>query len=351
MVNWQEFLMREFYGNTIQDYLIAIAVIIASIIIMQVFKFYIIKKLKKLAKKTKTNVDDMVIEIFNKLHWPFYLLIALYIGIRTLSFPELIYKIANAILLIAITYYVAKSAGAIIEFVMSRLGNKKSNEEIDKTAVGFMNKLIKIVIWVMAILLILSNLGYNITTLIAGLGIGGLAIAFALQNVLADVFASISIYFDKPFKVGDFIIIGDDMGIVKKVGIKTTRIQTLQGQELIVSNRELTETRINNYKRMEKRRVIFSFGVVYNTNPKNLEKIKKITLDIINKTPHAKADRVHFKSFGDFSLNFEAVYYVDSQDYNLYMDVQEKINLGLSKEFAKEKIEFAYPTQTIYLNK
>ena len=214
-----------------------------------------------------------------------------------------------------------------------------------------LNKIIKGVLWAVAVIIILSNFGYNVSALAAGLGIGGLAIAFAMQNILSDVFASFSIYFDKPFRIGDFIIVGDDLGTVKHIGIKTTRIQTLQGQELIISNKELTETRVNNYKKMERRRISFTFGVEYGTKLKQLKKISSIVKEILDKIKIADLDRVHFKQFGDFSLNFEVVYYVNKPDYLTYMDTQQEINFALKERFEKEGIVFAFPTQTIYLNK
>ena len=185
----------------------------------------------------------------------------------------------------------------------------------------------------------------------AGLGIGGIAIAFALQNILSDIFASFSIYFDKPFKVDDFIIIGDDKGVVKKIGIKSTRIQTLQGEELVISNKELTESRVHNYKKMERRRIVFVFGVTYETPTEKVKKIPSIIKDIIEKTELADIDRVHFKEFADFSLNFEVVYYLKTSDYAEYMDTQQEINLAMKEHFEKEQIEFAYPTQTVFVHK
>jgi len=197
----------------------------------------------------------------------------------------------------------------------------------------------------------LSNFGYNISTLIAGLGIGGVAIALALQNILTDIFASFSIYFDKPFQTGDFIIVGNDLGVVKKIGIKTTRLQTLQGEELVISNKELTETRIHNYKKMQKRRIVFNFGLTYDTSSAKLKKVLQILKGIIDKIEIAELDRVHFNKFGDFSLNFEVVYYLASSDYNEYMDTQQAINLAIKEKFEKDGIKFAYPTQTVFVNK
>ena len=197
----------------------------------------------------------------------------------------------------------------------------------------------------------IQNLGYNVSGLLAGVGIGGIAIAFALQNVLADVFASITIYFDKPFKVGDYIVIGADSGTVKNIGIKSTRIQTLQGQELVVSNKELTEARIHNYKKMKTRRVVFEFGVEYDTPTKKMKKIPGMLDKIFKKVDGADMERVHFKSFGDSALLYEVVYYISTKEYKIYMDIQEEMNLELKQAFEKEKISMAYPTQTLYLKK
>ena len=187
--------------------------------------------------------------------------------------------------------------------------------------------------------------------LIAGLGIGGLAVGLALQGILGDLFSAFTIYFDKPFEEGDFIIIGNDMGTIKHIGIKSTRIQALGGQELVISNSELTSTRVNNYKKMDTRRVVFGFGLEYKTSVAKLEKIKKIVEGVVKKEKHSTLDRVHFKGFGDSSLDFEVVYYVDSNDYNIYMDVQEKINLGIKGLIEKEGVSFAFPSRTVYTKK
>jgi small-conductance mechanosensitive channel len=165
------------------------------------------------------------------------------------------------------------------------------------------------------------------------------------------LFAAFIIYFDKPFKEDDFIIIGNDMGVVKEIGLKSTRIQALGGQELVMSNTELVNSRINNYKQMKKRRVVFGFGVKYDTGEAKLKKIKSIVTKIFKSVKDVDFDRVHFKEFGDFSLNYEVVYYVDKSDYNIYMDKQEEINMKIYSEFEKAGIDFAFPTQTIRIQK
>ncbi|MEQ8215048.1 MAG: mechanosensitive ion channel family protein, partial [Smithellaceae bacterium] len=199
------------------------------------------------------------------------------------------------------------------------------------------------------LLLILDNLGFNITSLVAGLGIGGVAVALAVQNILGDLFASLSIVIDKPFVVGDFIVIDQLRGTVEHVGLKTTRLRSLSGEQLIFSNNDLLKSRIQNFKRMTERRVVFGFGVTYQTPQDKLPLINGIVREIIEKQEHVNFDRVHFKEFGNSALNFEVVYIVKDQDYNLYMNIQQAINLEMFRRFQEEKIEFAYPTQTLFV--
>jgi len=337
----------------VRNYLIALAVFGAAIGVIKLFKQLIIARLRKIATKTKTDFDDLVIKIVAGVGWPFYLILSLWLALQFIHPIDLIQKVLRWGVVIIVTYYAVRAIQRIIDYTTRKVIEKRQKEEkvSDTTVIDLLGKILKASLWVIAIILILSNLGYNISTLIAGLGIGGVAIAFALQNILVDIFAAFSIYFDKPFQIGDFIIVGGDLGVVKKIGIKTTRIQTLQGEELVVSNRELTETRVHNYKKMEKRRIAFGFGVKYETPTEKLKGIPQIVRDIIAKVELADIDRVHFKKFGDFSLDFEVVYYLRSSDYNKYMDTQQEINLAIKEKFEKEGVEMAYPTQTLYLNK
>ncbi|KPJ56327.1 hypothetical protein AMJ49_05180 [Parcubacteria bacterium DG_74_2] len=348
-----EILNFEILGNLVQDYLLALAVFTAAVIALKVFKHFIIEKLKKLAEKTKTDIDDLLIKIIQNIGWPFYFFLPLYVASQFIQVPGFIAAVLYYAVFITIVYYVIKGCQDLIDFSAQKiiLQRQKQEERIDTSVIDILTKILKGALWGIALVIVLSNFGYDVSALIAGLGIGGIAIAFALQNVLVDIFASFSIYFDKPFQVGDFIVLGDDKGVVKKIGIKSTRIQTLQGEELVVSNKELTEARVRNYKRMEKRRIVFGFGVTYETPTEKLKIIPDIIREIIEKAELAEIDRVHFKEFGDFSLNFEVVYFLNSSDYNDYMNTQQEINLAIKQRFEQEKIEMAYPTQTIFLNK
>jgi small-conductance mechanosensitive channel len=217
------------------------------------------------------------------------------------------------------------------------------------TTISALGLLARVVVWVLVILLILTNAEVKIGPLLAGLGVGGIAVALAVQTVLKDLLASLSILLDKPFVVGDFLIVGDLMGAVEHIGLKTTRIRSLSGEQLVFSNNDLLESRVRNFGRMRERRVVFKLGVTYQTTRDQLAKIPGIIKAAIASQAKTRFDRSHFNEYGNFSLNVETVYYVGVPDYNTYMDVQQAINLAINEQFEKEGIEFAYPTQTIFL--
>jgi len=343
------------FENTGVDFLTAFAIFAGGLIVLRIFREIVLARLKIAAEKTKTDLDDIIIKIVQEINPPFYFLVSVYAGLKFLAMPEIASKIIDGLFLLAIVFQVARGVQIFIDYwTQKMIGGKAKDdgsEAKNKAAVKNIGSILKFILWVFAVLVLLSNWGINITSLIAGLGVGGIAVAFALQNVLGDIFSSFSIVFDKPFQIGDFIIIGSDMGVVEKIGIKSTRLRTLQGQELIISNRELTDARVNNYKRMESRRIAFGFSALYETPTEKLKKIPEIVKNIIEKEEFAKLDRVHFKEFGDFSLNFEVVYYVSVPDYTEYMNTQQSINFALKDEFEKEGIEFAYPTQTLLIKK
>ncbi|PKP58074.1 MAG: mechanosensitive ion channel protein MscS [Candidatus Altiarchaeales archaeon HGW-Altiarchaeales-1] len=350
--NSTDILAYPIVGNSIGEYIVALVIFVLAIGILKIFKYWVIRKLKKLSYKTKTDLDDFVINSIDKVGWPFYVLLSLYFAMMFIKIPEHIGTFMYYFILLSIIYYAVRILQDVIDYITHKTIQRRREEkgEEDTSVIELLSRILKFSLWLIAALLILSNF-YDISVLIAGLGIGGLAIAIALQSVLADIFASFSIYFDKPFKRGDFIIVGNDMGVVKHTGIKTTRLESLWGQEIVISNQELTSSRINNYKKMEKRRIVFKCGVIYETSTEKLKMILKIIKDIFDKIELADLNRVHFKEFGDFSLNFEIVYYVNSSDYNKYMDIQQDINFAIRERFEKEGIEFAYPTQMVFIKK
>ena len=347
----QGFWEYRFLNNTMADWCIAFIIISILLIIIRLAQSLVIGKLKVVALRTRTTIDDFAISIIQSSVMPLLYVLAFYTGLHYLNFAAKVQSAGHIAMLVVATFFVLRIINVFISYLFRQsLLKRGQNEQREKQSKGIL-LIIQIVVWVIGFLFLIDNLGYNITTLIAGLGIGGIAIALAAQTILGDLFSYLVIFFDKPFEIGDFIIIDDKMGTVEYIGIKTTRIRTLGGEQLICSNTDLTNSRVHNYKRMQERRVVFSFGVVYSTAAGKLKTIPQVVRDIIESMEEARFDRAHFKDFGDFSLNFEVVYYVLSADYNVYMDKQQSINLRLFELFEKEKIEFAFPTRTLFVNK
>jgi len=346
----KELLAQEYYGNTVQQYAIALLIIIGGILFVRIFRSRLLKQIKKWAEKTETKFDDYLIRGIEKFGLPILVFVAIYSGLSYLVFSEKADKFIDNSMVVVITIYVIRLFSAFIRLALeSYIGKQEGGLEKLKQLNGIM-LMINALIWAVGLLFLFDNLGYNVTTIVAGLGIGGIAIALAAQNILGDLFNYFVIFFDRPFEVGDFITVDDKKGTVEHIGIKTTRLLSVNGEQLAFSNSDLTKSRIHNYKRMERRRVVFSLGVVYSTTHEKLQKIPTIIKDIITNQELATFDRAHFASFGTYSLNFEVVYFIESADYMPYMDTQEGINLKIFKAFDEEKIEFAYPTQTILVN-
>jgi len=339
-----------FLGNTLKQYVFAAVGFLVFLLIFKVLQALIIHRLKAMAQKTVTDIDDTLIEIVNILKPPFYSFLAFYLAVQFLTLEAFVQKFINAALIILITAQIVIAAQILIDY-LARRSMGKERDKGARAAVGVIKILVKVGIWIGGVLTILSNLGINITSLIAGLGIGGIAVALALQNILSDLFSSFSIFFDKPFEVGDFVIVGEHMGIVEKIGIKTTRLRALQGEEIVIANRELTSARIQNFKKMSERRVVFTFGVTYETPSTQLKTIPETVKKIIASIELVRFDRAHFKQFDDSALTFEVVYHVGVADYNQYMDVQQEINLRLKDALEQQSVSMAYPTQTVYLRK
>lgn len=337
--------------NTVRDWGIALGIVAAAIIILRLTQFIVVKRLRSFAKKTKTTIDDFVISVIQRSVMPLLYVLAFYFGLKYLKFPERVLAIEHIAIMLVTTFFILRAITSFIAYLFKQtLVKYEGNKQREKQSRGIL-LIIQVIIWLLGFLFLIDNLGYDITTIIAGLGIGGIAIALAAQTILGDLFSYLVIFFDKPFEVGDFIIVDDKMGTVEYVGIKTTHIRTLSGEQLICSNTDLTNSRVHNYKRMQERRIVFSFGVVYSTPADKLKKIPGMVKDIISSLEGTRFDRAHFQTFGDFSLNFEVVYYVLSPDYNVYMDTQQTINFKLFDLFEKEKIEFAFPTQTLYVSR
>jgi small-conductance mechanosensitive channel len=343
-------LNHVFYGNEIQTWLVALGIAAGSLLVLRLVEAFVIARLQRLTKRTSTVIDDIVIASIRKTKLIYLLIVAIYLGSRALDLPERVHSFGWKTLIVASLL----QAGVWVSVGLQMwLEHYRQIEEdgANRTTMNALSFIGRIALWATILLLILDNLGIDVTALVAGLGIGGIAIALAVQNILGDLFASLSIVLDKPFVNGDFVIVGDLMGAVEHIGIKTTRVRSLSGEQLIFSNADLLTSRIRNFGRMQQRRVVFSVGVTYQTPAEKLEAVTKIIEEAIETQDQTRFDRSHFASYGDFSLNFETVYYVLSADYNIYMDIQQAINLQIYRRFGEEGIEFAYPTQTLFVEK
>jgi len=348
---YKDVLNKTFFHNTVANYLTFLLVLIVSIIITTLLKILIFDRLKKWAEKTENKFDDFLIAVIRKTLLPLLYFGAFYLSTQTLFLGVFITKTIRILGFVLLTILGIRFLIVTIEYAIKSYWIKRGADEATVSKVKGVLPAINVVIWGIGIVFLLDNLGVKISTVVAGLGIGGVAIALASQAILGDLFCYFAILFDHPFEVGDFIIIEDFMGTIEHIGIKSTRIRSLGGEQLVFSNTDLTKSRLRNYKRMEKRRVIFRIGVVYQTSLEKLKEIPPIIRNIITNINDTVFDRVHFFSYGDFSLIYEIVYYVLSNDYNKYMDVQQEINFRIKEEFDKRSIEFAYPTQTLYLSK
>jgi len=344
-----------FFGNSGWDYTLALVWFLGLMTAFKIFKMVVVARLKHLSRKTKSDIDDFAIQVVNELKPPFYLLIAFYFAIRPLELNDLVHKIAFGLFTAVLIFQAILVLQKIIDYILEKklLQNVEGRDDAKnkKAAIRLLSQIFKVFLWVIGFLMILSNLGVDVTSLVAGLGIGGIAIAFALQGILGDLFASFSIFLDQPFKVGDYVEAGTEAGTVKKVGVKTSRIETANGEELVVANTDIASSRLRNFSNMTKRRVRMNLGVTYDTGSKKLEKIPGIIEKIVKSEKDVRFVRAKFDSFGDSALMFKITYYVKSSDMELYSDIKARINLAIYKEFEKNKIEFAFPSQTVYLSK
>jgi small-conductance mechanosensitive channel len=347
----EEFLNQIYFGNTILKYIEALGIFVLVIILVKIFRLIVLRKLKKWAEKTKTTIDDFILVGIKKSVVPIIYYSAIFLSVRSLNLSDSARSILDILSIIVVTFFIIRLITSTLDF--SIISYTAKQDEGDKKAkqLKSISALARIIIWGVALVFLLDNLGFDISAVVAGLGIGGIAVALAAQSILGDLFSYFIIFFDRPFELGDYIKIGDKNGTVEHIGIKTTRIRALSGEQLVFSNTDLTSSRLHNFKKLQKRRKVFMLGVIYETPAEKLKMIPDIVKDIITEEEKSDYDRGHFKTFGDFSLNFEFVYYVLSPDYATYMDTQHNINMKIFNKFKEEGIEFAYPTQLVYVNK
>jgi len=351
-VDYRELLEFKILGNTLLNLAAGVIVTLAVYFLLLSVKRLLAKYLKLASQKTETDLDDLAAELVGRTWKLNMFAIALMAGSLFLSLPGKVEFLLGGLASVALFTQLGLWGNGVIAYIINRKGAAADKDEgISMSAYSAISWIARAVLWAFVALLALNNLGIEVTALVAGLGISGIAVALAVQNILGDLFASLSIVLDKPFVVGDFVIVGDLMGVVQHVGIKTTRLKSISGEQIVFSNTDLLGSRIRNYRRMQERRVIFGLGVTYQTTSEQIESVPGMIREIIEGQDRVRFDRAHFKSFGASSLDFEVVYYVLDRDYALYMDIQQKINLEILKQFEEAGIEFAYPTQTLFVER
>jgi small-conductance mechanosensitive channel len=343
-----DFLNTEFLNNTLLQYSLFITSLLVCFIAIFIVRRYVLNRLGIWAKKTETQADDLLVKGIEKYLIPILYVMAAFLSFKILTIGTTLTSIINAVAFAVAAFFGAQFISSVLVYLVNKVMLKKHYSE-NSTAYKWMSITIKMLVWIIVLILYLDNIGVKINSLITGLGIGGIAIAFAAQAVLEDVFCYFSIFFDKPFEEGDFIATGEHTGIVEHIGLKTTRLRSLNGEQLIFSNSDLTGSRISNYKTLKQRRSLFTIGVTYNTEYDKLKEIPTIIKEIVTSIPNTQFGRAHFKSYGDFSLNFEVVFYILDSNYDTYMDINQQVNLRIKQEFENRGIEFALPTKTLHV--
>lgn len=340
------------YGGTPHRWLVGLGVALLVFLVLSLIRHVIATRLKGLIRRTENVIDDLVLELVRATGWPFFLVVSLFVGSLALELPLAHRLVVQRLFAIVLFLQAGLWATRIIGFSVDTYLQDKTGKELGSrlAVVSLFNFFARVIVWSVVVLLILDNFGIDVTTLIAGLGVGGIAIGLALQSVLRDTFASLSIILDKPFEAGDFVIIDEFAGTIEEIGLKTTRLRSISGEQLVFGNDDLLSCRIRNFKRMQERRVLFRFALPFETPNDLLARIPCILREILDTVDDARFDRAHFKDIGEYGLEFEVVYYVQTPDYNLMRDLHQQVNLEVHRRFTQEGLRFAYPTRRLMMD-
>ncbi len=351
---------RVFLGNTLSTWVVAGAVATGAFLVLLTVRGVLLARARAFARTRTAPAWDLAMRLVLRTSVLIVAAISLRIGVAGLTLSDTMSRVVGGVVIVLVALQVAIWLTAVVDWALVQFLRKKK-AEIDPTAalnvqddqvrasLAAVRFLVLLALYTIILIVTLDNFKVDVTAMVAGLGIGGLAVALAVQNILGDVFGSLSITFDKPFEVGDFIIVGDRLGTVEKIGIKTTRVRALSGEQLIFTNSDLLSSRIQNFKRMRERRVVFGFGVEYSTSPETLEEIVRSVREIVSADAGVRLDRAHFKGFGASSLDFEIVYWMKNPDYAAFMETQQRFNLTIMRRFQELGVSFAFPTQTLHV--
>lgn len=342
-----DFLEQVYFQNTVLQYAIFLGALLLSVALIFVIGRIVLKQIAKRNERAQTTVGVYLLTGIKRYLLPVAYFTAFYYSTRILTLGDTLSKVVSTVSVLFSIFMGAMFFSSLAAYFFGKLG--KDKDESGQLAIKWLVRIAQILIWTIALILFLDNIGVKITSLVTGLGIGGVAIAFAAQNVLTDIFCFFTIFFDKPFELGDFITAGEHMGTVEHIGIKTTRLRALGGEQLIVSNADLTGARIRNYKTMQRRRVLFTLGVTYDTPSEKLKQIPDLVKKVVDETENAEFARAHFAAYGAYSLNIEIVYFVLTAEYDEYMDINQRVNFGIMEGFERLGVAFAFPTTTVQM--
>lgn len=346
-----QLLHRLWQDNSAHQWLIAVAVLVGVFLLLAAVRRLIVVRLGAIAQRTENQLDDLAVALVRRTRSYFLFLVAAYVASRYLEIPPRTDRTLGLVWHLVLLLQLGFWGNAGVDFVGLRYVERRRAAD---TATGLatikaLAVTAKATVWIIVFISALGAFHYDVRTLVTGLGVGGIALALAVQNILGDILAALAIVFDKPFDIGDFIVAGDVSGTVEHIGLKTTRLRSIGGEQVIVANSELLKSRIHNYKRMYERRVVFNTDVTYDTPPDIIARIPGMIREIITAQAPVRFDRSHFSAYADSSLRFETVYYVLDPDYGRYMDIQQNIYLEMLRRFDAQGIEFAFPTRTIYV--
>ena len=347
-------LYQIYFNNTVKEYMIAAGTFAVVLAVFLIGRNLLVGRLRWLAQQTETHFDDLFVDLLEMIRNPECYILAFYAATRPLVVPTWLDRAFHAVVILAVTFRIATMIQRVVRFAIEE-GVMRHHEQdtayihTSKT----LNYVTSFIVWACAVLFALSNLGFNISSMIAGLGIGGIAVALAAQAVLGDLFAAIALYLDRPFVIGDAITFNDTTGEVEQIGFKTTRIRAVGGELLIIPNSQLASAKIQNWRHLAKRRVVQVYNAAYGTPPEKLAKLPGQIAQLIEQAGggKTKTDRVHLKSLSSWSIDIEAVYFVLSADYGDHMDIQQRLHLAVLDLFAKEGIQIPFPTQSVVLSK
>ena len=338
----------QFYHNSVHAWLIAGIVFAVTGATLFIARTLLARRLAKVAAQTSNTADDAIVDLLRRTRYFFILTAAIAGASLFLDLPPRALSVGRMLGTIALILQLAIWGNGLITFWFRNYAERKADTDVaSRTTIAAFSFVARAILWSMLLLVGLNRLGVDITALITGLGVGGIAIALAVQNVLGDLFAALAIVLDKPFVVGDAISVDTMTGTVENVGLKTTRIRSVNGEQVIFGNTDLLKSRIRNFKRMQERRVVLTIGVSYDTPPDTVARIPDMLREAVESQEQVRFDRSHFMSYGESALNFETAYFVLTSDYLTYANKNQAVNLAVLRRFATEKIDFAFPTRTI----